>query len=279
MITRKRNLLTLAFLGPLLFSACTAGQPAPSVPARVNDSPTATSAATDASTGHPTTGSTRETQPVAPDKTIVVKATDPNGYQLQLTMKLAKWVRASDPDAAEAAWRGVGGKGDPPLLSDVDTEGGTYRAGESAAVLYGNASVSNLSSGFDASRFGGGYIYLMLDPFYKKDGDVHNYTYVVGQFGPLASAAEYSSGTKYRAYPPSATSGGVLSPRMTTDHWGPVPFAIGFSKIFTPKSPNGERLSDVRFCAGIGVSCKKGPWAGYTYEGDTDPFTVRRSWK
>lgn len=269
----KHRFLTTAVLGLFVLGACSTGQPAASVSSSVDVSPT-TDAPVEEPQGDPTAVPSAA-QPVAPDKTVVVKVTDPDGYRLQLTMQLSKWVRGNDPAAAEAAWRGVGGQGDAPLLADADS----YVAGDSAAVLYGNATVTNLSTGFEASGFGGGNVQIALSPVYEKDGETRNYTYVMDQFGPLVSAAEFSSGIQFKAFPGPATSPGLLNPKLTSDRWGPVAFAIGFSSVMTPKSPDGAALDNVRFCAGIGVTCKDGLWAGYTYEGDTKPFSVARSWK
>lgn len=274
----KHRCLIAAVLGLFVLGACSTGTPAPAVSSGVSDSPTV-SPTTDAPVEEPETAPTpvpSAAQPAAPDKTVVVEVTDSDGYQLQLTMTLSEWVRANDPAAAEAAWQGVGGRGDAPLLADADR----YVAGDSAAVLYGNASVTNLSTGFEASGFGGGYAPVVLTPFYEEDGETQNYTYVMQQFGPLVSATEFSSGIQFKAFPGPATSPGLFSPKLTSDRWGPVAFAIGFSTVVTPKSPDGAGLDNVRFCAGIAVaSCKDGPWLGYTSEGDTKPFSVARSWK
>lgn len=274
-------LLVALVLGLLAFAACSTTQPEPSASPGATDSST-TSPTKSTTIGAP--GGSRSVEPdevrsTAPYKTISMKVTDQDGYRLLLTIKLSKWIRVKDTDMAGAAWHGIGGRGDAPLLADTNAGGARYVASSAAAVLYGNATVTNLSPEFELSRFGSGSAGIVLTPFYVKNGERKNYTEVMYQFGPLVSAADYSTGIQFTSYPGSPFLPGILNPKITKDHWGPAAFAIGFSKVLTPKSPDGSALDDVLFCAGIGAApCKNGPWFGKTYEGDTKAFSVVRSW-
>lgn len=189
-------------------------------------------------------------------KKLVTTVTDSNGYRMKLTFRVGKWIKGSDTSALEAAWESVGGDGGVPLVSTVSSEGwGTYNA-VGNAIVFGTVEVQNLSTEYPVSGFGNGNHAIKFEPnahLYDRNAD---YGTVIAKIGPMAIATGVSSGLIESGFPRFSAENKftLVNPSMNTDTWGPVPFAVGIDRVFSPKYPKGNpMLKKVEFTVGVGL--------------------------
>ncbi len=162
---------------------------------------------------------------IAPKDSHSITVTDGNGNKEKITIKIGKWVKGSETDLLEKAWKAAGGTGAMPLTGKFDgnvgSVGGTFQP-KNAAYVFGTVMIENLTPDFDAKNFAGG----------------NNWVYLGHQFGnvPRVQCLQYSDGLSCE--PPVGST--LVRPTMTSNTWGPVSFVIGVQNVFTPNFPEGD---------------------------------------
>lgn len=259
------TLLSAAGCGPVSASpAAKSPQPSSAV-ANPAASPTAL---TSASSPAPTSETSETSEPATPQKKVVVKVTDPDGYQMRLTVTYTKWIKGSDIDALTAAWHTVGGAGEAPL--SITSGGAGYYKASHSAVFYGTVAVENLTTDYDATDFGGTDPSVQLIPSMPAS----NYTGVISRIGPMAIQAGSNGATGFPRLGTGSTFT-LVTPKLSSDSWGPMPFAVGIDNVFSPKYPKGNPLlNTVVLYTGFGVT---GTGMGWKVS-DGNSFAPGRSW-
>lgn len=151
-----------------------------------------------------------------------------NGYKAEYTISLTHWIRASDTESLQLAWEGVGGTDSVPSISQFHkyTNDGFTEA--SAVIAFGNMSFKNITEGFDITADNPVSFVVNVSIENKFHPTLQPQLYV--------KYASSSNTFRWAGY------GGVypnISPLMTSNAWGPVPFMIVLPNAFTPNDPNG----------------------------------------
>jgi len=160
---------------------------------------------------------------------------DSNGYKLRTTVRIGGWIKGSDTDKLQQAWKSVGGRNAMPLTSGRRDGGGiTFNfSQESAAYIFGTVSFANMTPEFPASNFGNGLVMFTLAPR-VYNGQTLTFggwvNYVAPAFGTSVFMVEYSNKTDYIR----------VRADMQSNNWGPVPFVLAIDNVFNPNYPNGN---------------------------------------
>lgn len=201
---------------------------------------------------------------ISPKNSYSITATDSNGNKQRVTIRIGSWIKGSETELLDRAWRNVGGDGSMPITDGTYTDGilSTKFSTNDSAFVFGTVSVENLTPDFDAKNFGGGNVWIRLEPKTKIDGFFTDWstTYAV-------QARQSGSGIS------SDVIGGsnpLVRPSMQSNRWGPMPFVIGIPTVFTPNFPDGDpALDGIHFFLSNAAAAKT--------EGDKQ-FQVEKSW-
>lgn len=177
---------------------------------------------------------------ITPKDTYSIIATDDKGNKEKITIKIGKWIKGSDTDLLNKSWNKVGGKGTMSLPSTI---AGFNFHPRTAAFVFGNVSVENMTPDFDANSFnyGNSWVLLTLDV-------------ISSDLPAVVQGRQYTSGTKWDIVGPLA------APEMDSNSWGPVPFVIGVEGVFSPNFPNGNpKLDSAHFALSSSCPSLEGP--------------------
>jgi hypothetical protein len=192
-------------------------------------------------------------------KTHTITVTDGNGNKEKITIRIGKWVKGSETELLDKAWKIVGGTGAMPLVSGKYSDAVLTLPFNSTTAVYvfGTVSLENMTPDFSA---GNGHSQVDLQPQIPVDSIFKSQYYI-----NVVKGRQYSTGAK--------CDGGTLPlivADMKSNNWGPCAFVIGVDNIFTPNFPEGiPQLNDVYFF----VSSPYFP----LIEGDAK-FQIGKSW-
>ena len=166
----------------------------------------------------------------------VLSYTDPDGFSYEVTCKLSPWILQSDTDHLNPTWNSIAnGK----VIPTIDTWGfikcgDTYSFSEYYVTTFesqlddmyyavGTLSIRNTTNGFSFSsdRIGYPKIQIVKDGLYDYSDKLITRTYAGHEERTSAIAIQ-------------------VNPKMTSDHWGPIPFVIAYAERHTPNNPDGE---------------------------------------
>lgn len=166
---------------------------------------------------------------------------DPNGYQIEVTLNIGPWVQGSESQNLEWAWKTVGGTGAMPLTTGDYPRGAgmsTKFTSSQAAYTFGNLSIKNAAPEFPMSNYGNGYCALDLL--------TSGYSVTSGYSIRMVHSTQY--GSKVTSAYLDNPSIHFVSPDLSSDSWGTVPFVIGADNVFTPNTPDGDpELADFSY--------------------------------
>lgn len=162
-----------------------------------------------------------------------------NGYKAEYTISTTNWIRASDPETLQNIWESIGGKEDLPDISNFHELSNDGFTNENAAVAFGTISFRNVTDGFDFTESNPRTFLCTLDAW-----DIYHHGHYVEGY------IEYSSDHKYLNLW-NVTMESLVSAKMSRNSWGPVPFMLVCSNVFTPDNPDGdESLNDYKIHCG-----------------------------
>ncbi|MDE6981461.1 MAG: hypothetical protein K2P60_08700 [Lachnospiraceae bacterium] len=162
-----------------------------------------------------------------------------NCYKAEYTISTTNWIRASDPETLQNIWESIGGKEDLPDISNFHELSNDGFTNENAAVAFGTISFRNVTDGFGFTESNPRAFLCTLDAW-----DIYHHGHYVEGY------IEYSSNHKYLNLW-NVTMESLVSAKMSRNSWGPVPFMLVCSNVFTPDNPDGdESLNDYKIHCG-----------------------------
>lgn len=192
---------------------------------------------------------------ITPKDSHSITVTDSNGNKEKITIKIGKWVKGSETDLLEKAWKAAGGTEAMPLTGsysgDSVSNGGTFQP-KYAAYVFGTVSIENMTPDFSAKNFSNGNSWVFLKPGFYNGANVQ--------------CRQYSSGSSCDSI---GSYNQLVRADMKSNEWGPVSFVIGVETAFSPNFPEGDpKLTDSDFNLSSG---------SFRDEGDTK-FQIGKSW-
>ena len=217
---------------------------------QVTRSETTTEKPTEALTETPTE------QPTDPPQTninwtqAVYTVEDTAGYKYEITVKLSPWIFHTNTSLIDSAWNQVGNNNKMPRdFSDwgMKKQGNAYRIEALTDVVSGYRSYP--------------YVAQMTDMYYSLGSiSVNNVTdgwnITSSESRSLKFSIEYESsfyevGTDvigrlfYTSEIKDCSSGIYVSPKLTSDNWGPCSFVMMSPENKTPKNPDGDHYESL----------------------------------
>lgn len=192
-----------------------------------------------------------------PGKAYTWEVKDGNGYVVEVTVKMGSWIKASDTDSLNKAWKKAGGEGDAPDASEFNSgEWANYDffRNDSSVMTFATLELSNKTTGYDFT-------------------EEYPYEIWISNFTNLSFPKDSKLGTwQGKIYFGSGPSdmqrgnGSISSAVMKKNHWGPVTIAFAVANVFGPNyDTNGNPdLDDVAF--GLGGNSVKIPSIWKTVE-------------
>ena len=150
---------------------------------------------------------------------------DNNGYKTEFTITISPWIKGTETDILNEAWKDVGGDGSMPLSGTISAGqylGTGYFNKETAVYVVGTLTVRDVTEGFTNSGAPSYLVYLRL-----RNGSSRSWS-STWPLGGVAQSRQYSSGTSSDFV---SDSNPLARPKMTSSKWGPVPFVIGIQEI------------------------------------------------
>lgn len=188
-------------------------------------------------------------------QTLTCQWEDNNGYQFEATIKVSPWINQKNEDYLYTAWDEVGKGRTLPYFNPNER---AYHNGKCSFLgatnltdMYyciGDVTIKNVTSGWDI----------------KAESPVSTEFCI----SPIQSAEEKSASIKEgRAIgqvilADKTTFDFIWStfyPKLSSNTWGPVPFAFVHYEQKTPKYPDGEYISEITdtvFCAATNYHAK-----------------------
>ncbi len=209
---------------------------------------------TEATTEKPTKAST-EAPTDPPQSNIewtqtVYTVEDTAGYKYEITIKLTPWIFHTNSSLIDSAWKQVGNNNSlPRSFSDwgLKKQGNAYR----------KEALTDIVSGYLSYP----YVAPMTDMYYCLGSvSVNNVTdgwnITTSEPRTLKFSIEYESslyqvGTDvigriyYSSEKNDCSSGLYVSPKLTSNHWGPCSFVLMAPENITPKTPNGDHYDSL----------------------------------
>lgn len=222
---------------------------------------------------------------VSLNKTHTATHEDSNGFKIKATIRTTSWLKGSDYDTLNKAWKNAGGITDFPNITEI--KGGVNHKFDmnSAVFAIGTCEFSNVTgNGFDISDANKHNPSITITPgvmheFFDIMGNSEGIKFVNDSYyypksfkmKTLFSGVYYeSSGWNYNSGYSSVSAIGLA--KMTSNHWGPVTFFIAYDDIFTPANPDGvPELDDMMFRFYVFDST-----VSSTFK--TDEFKFEKSW-
>lgn len=181
-------------------------------------------------------------------QTLTYQWEDNSGYTFEATVKISPWINTKNTDYVTAAWNEVGnGK----TIPDFDPNERAYYNGKC-----GFDGITNLTD-----------MYYCIGELTVKnitpDWSISSDNPIISQdvcLSPVQKADENSTSVRnsrtiakvtYSNEVKSNYTWAIISPKLTSDNWGPVPFVFAHYDRKTPKYPNGEysdEMTDTVFC-------------------------------
>ena len=171
-----------------------------------------------------------------PGKTYTWETKDANGYVVEVKMKFGSWIRASDTENLNLAWKKAGGTGDAPDISSFSLYNYKFR-GDNAIMTFATLEYTNKTTGYDFSEQ---YPYKCSATYCTRLQLPSNINYAWQGYIYFSNAVSAMNGGNY-----STVS-------MTRNHWGPVTIAFAVSNIFGPNfdEKGDPALDDIYFSFG-----------------------------
>ena len=169
----------------------------------------------------------RKLDAVKPKNTFFSNTTDRFGYYYNYTLEIGSWIKASDTEMLNAAWRAVGGTGSFPSMSDMYRKMSGYYAEATAfnqrtsAVVFGRLTRSSNGT-------------LNANSWPKVKWNHNTSTDAKKRIYDLGGCGLFYEGDNGYIGGVSAAPGSLLSRQGHS-----MPIAIVFSQVFTPAYPNG----------------------------------------
>lgn len=151
------------------------------------------------------------------------------GYRAEYVVSVTHWIRASDTESLQLAWKGVGGTDGVPSISQFHSSTNDGYTETNAAVAFGSISFRNVTEGFDITQDNPVSFSVivgvdnLMDICAKTNG-----------YGP-AIYIKYDN-PKTFTFLRDLTK---IAPLMTSNSWGPAPFMVVCPNAYTPNDPNG----------------------------------------
>ena len=175
---------------------------------------------------------------VSPNNSHTYTFKTSGGYEIEVTLKIGSWIKASDTELLSRAWAAVGGSGDAPTAETFKTG---YSAQEEfrsdrSVIAFGTISLKNLTNGYDITSE------YPLDTKVQIAAGYHDgkrlVNYPAQKLGFWRLLVAYSSGTTLSQL--QAPHFKDISARMVDNSWGPTPIAMAVSNVFNPNFPDGN---------------------------------------
>lgn len=195
---------------------------------------------------------------ISPNATYTTIVTDGKGNKQKITITIGSWIKGSETDYLEKAWQIVGGTGLMPLNGSSSGEGLGFDPKVSTYV-FGTITITNLTPDFKADNFANGQSWVYLTPYGNE----------FRQLGVAVQGRQYSTGSICDMV---SGSNPLVCASMSSNNWGPAPFVIALSSVFSPNYPEGNPdLDKVVFHLKTSIYVTK-------TEGDTE-FQIKKSWQ
>ena len=155
------------------------------------------------------------------------------GYTCKNVLKIGQWVKASDTEAVNEAWRSVGGKNKLPSITTYKPNRNATYSGDfkerTSVYVFGTISVYDTTEGGFSIGDSSNVVNVTVG------SNIKQYTY------DYDGLVEYSSGFTYTHNNETYVNNMVsVFPKMNRKSWGPVPFAVCVSRAFSPEYPDGN---------------------------------------
>ena len=215
------------------------GSPPPAQPQDAGGSPTVSTPET-----APSLSDSEDNDPIIPayeEELSLYSYTykDHVGYETKFTLKIGSWIRGSDRETLNMAWKGVGGQEDLPELTSVS---GYPFDPKMAVFVVGTITLENITPGFDITEDStNSFPAISVVPETSDHNDFSNWRHVSHTLGDCVLGRQYSSGLTYDL---AILAPQIVKPQMTSNKWGPVPIFLGIGNVFTPNYPEGNPLLD-----------------------------------
>lgn len=217
---------------------------------------------------------------ITPKDIHSITVIDNNGNKEKITVKISSWIKGSETNMLQRAWNNVGGEGEMPLNEDSYSGAGLTGikfSGKNGAFVFGTVSIQNMTPDFPAKDFGNGDSRASLS-LRIPNGDPNKFFTDWRDpgfegFGNIVQARQYGDEHGGKKVDKGLVGGAepLVRADMTSNNWGPVPFAIGIDTVFSPKNPNGNpKMDDIYFFLGYGG-------AFFKTEGDAR-FQIGKTW-
>ena len=164
------------------------------------------------------------------------------GQWITITIEFGPWIKASETELINAAWKNVGGEGDPLInmkMGSVDFQNG--------AVFFGHVFIQNIPPVAHESD----YVEVVLRTATKdSNGKLLTNSDIIVAYPHVAT--QYSNKTETSQFSNTATI--AIGDLKKSDPWGPVPFMIWVENVFSPNQPDGKpELKNLYFIYGDDV--------------------------
>lgn len=170
------------------------------------------------------------------EKTYTI--TDGDGYVIKTNLKISPWIKQDNTALLNGAWNEIADGASFPSLSRMGIrEGylsktyGLYVNWSEIVYAVGTLEAFNMTDGFDVTASNTHDTFFILGGakpqmiMYVAYGDQGELFYNVSNMGTTVFSKSSLLG---------------IGAKMTSNHWGPVPFVIAYALEKTPKYPNGN---------------------------------------
>jgi len=206
---------------------------------------------------------------------------DSRGYKINATIKMTSWLKGSDYETLNRAWKKAGGSVDFPHLTEF-RGGMNYKFDMNSAIFaIGTCEFTNVTgNGFDITAGNEhtpsisiipGVMHEFMRDNTKEMRFTNGSSYYPKSFKmkTFFSGVYYDSGWKYHT---GSSSVSAVKASMTTNRWGPVVFFIAYNDIFTPATPDGNpELDELLFACKVFESAFAGNFI-------TKEFKIEKTW-
>lgn len=177
-----------------------------------------------------------------PLNTYTYTLTNNDGYEIEYTLRIGSWIKASDADTLTSAWESVGGKGSAPNVDsfNLGDKFNPFR-NDRSVIVYGMLSLRNLTEGFDITPDSPLRTTVKIATENRLFNDFVN-------LGTWSVILDYSNERKVYGYDYEPSLQAVdFWVHMNEKTWE-VPIAMAMANVFNPNNPDGNPLlSELEF--------------------------------
>ena len=179
--------------------------------------------------------------------TVVCHKSDGDGYQYEIEVKLSPWILLSDTATLNTAWNAVSGGLSLPTYNSwgVDEtfgkpriEGMESKFGQSGYAMSCSHGISDMYYCVGSFRVTNVTEGWSIDSNQPRSIDL---SLQCGSYQSSPSGYVPFTGGKILTYDDTRQyiGGVMISPLMSSDHWGPIPIVLMAAEVFSPNTPDG----------------------------------------